>query len=85
MATPFDEADALLEAARRLQGRAQAVQESLSRAGAALDRADYSCQAAARHRHQLALIAGRLHRHGGALDELAATMLRQALTMSASP
>lgn len=84
MATPLGDAAAVLEAARSLLVSAQVVHETIARAQAELDAANYDCEAAGGQLERMASFAGRVHVQGNALEEIDARLLRRATSMGSS-
>lgn len=85
MATPLDDAAAVLEAARSLLVSAQVVHETIARAQAELHGAAYDCEAARRQRERMASVASRVHAQGNALEEIAARLLQRAASLGSAP
>lgn len=71
MATPLDDAAAVLEAARSLLVSAQVVHETIAIAQAEFDADNYDCEAAGGQRERMASFARRVHVQGNALEEIA--------------
>ena len=85
MPTLVDEATAVFEAARALMTCAEALHEATARAQADLDRIEYQCRAAERHRQGMAAISHRVHQHGNALAEAGMLLLRRAASLGSLP
>ncbi len=85
MSTPLADAAAVVEAARTLMASANVLHDAVARAQADLDRIDYECQAAERHRQAMAAISHRIHHHGNALAEAGTLVLRRAASLGSLP
>ncbi len=81
MGNVFDDVAEVQEVARTILAGADLVHEAVAQARAALDGANYDCDAARRQREQMAAIASGAHAQGEALSELAADLLRRAATL----
>ncbi len=81
MGNVFDDVAEVQEVARTILARADLVHDAVSQACAALEGANYDCDAARRQRAEMAAVASSAHAYGEALSELAADLLRRAANL----